>query len=204
MFLCEQQVDQEGHSCKTCVCLYEQSVCVCAGLFTMGKYSGGRGKGRGKRCCLCRLSAMRSSYLWNMCVTVCGWGVGAQQLPAASKTNRASKKGILAQVVHQLLRFLLKSCYTHSQSHTHKHKTCWFSETGLRAGGFPLSTGYCRSLGGKFIRFFMIVKSYSQDKIFWQIVHQIFIKTLNILTLQHSCIYFISNVKKLLSFFLVS
>lgn len=114
--MCKQQVDWEGHSSKTCVCLYDRVCpCVWTGPCTMDKHLGGLRRGRRKSCCLCRISAVRSSYAWNVCVTVCGWIAGGDHsnFQLHLKQTAPLKK---VQVVHQLLCFLLKS------SHTHLHK----------------------------------------------------------------------------------
>lgn len=123
--VCEQQLDQIAFSCKTWVCLYEQFSCLQATFQEAVER-------KWEHCCLCRLSTARSSYLWNMHVTVCIVGMWAH-------SNMASEKEFL-------FRLLTSCCFPW------KHKTCWFSETSLHAGGFP-STVYSRSPGGILVSF---------------------------------------------------
>lgn len=115
------------------VCMWWQSG-LCAGALKTAKHLGGRGNGRGKRCeqCFCGFLTMRSSYLWNVCMTVCGWGTGGQHcdsqlhLKQTESPKRASCSGY--SVVVQLP---LAPSPPPPPTHTNirRCRSCWFSET---------------------------------------------------------------------------
>lgn len=104
------------------VCMWWQSG-LCAGALKTAKHLGGRGNGRGKRCeqCFCGFLTMRSSYLWNVCMTVCGWGTGGQHCDSQLhlKQTESPKKGFLLRLFSSCSA---SSCpLTSSSPYTHKH-----------------------------------------------------------------------------------
>lgn len=83
------------------VCMRWQSG-LCAGALKTAKHLGGHGNGRGKRCeqCFCGFLTMGSSYLWNVCMTVCGWGTGGQHCDSQLhlKQTESPKEGFLLRL----------------------------------------------------------------------------------------------------------